>query len=115
MNTQQIPADQWEPFVARFSREHADWPATIEVLDEQRGPLRVARDLPLQGISFDTKGTRPSSLEISVGDRDGDYIRHVIDLPLNIRQAEEPGGVIDLEIESADGPRTLIRVREPAH
>jgi hypothetical protein len=114
MKTQTIPADQWSEFAARFSREHAEWPTTIKVLDREAGPLNVATDVPLQGISFDTKGTRASALQVSVGDADGEYIRHVIDLPLRISQAEEGDGAIDLEVESARGPLTLIRVHEPA-
>ena len=115
MNTQTIPAEQWPDFFERFSRDHADWPTTIEVLDPSSGPQKVASDVPLQGISFDTKGTRSSSLQVSVGAPDGEYTRHVIDLPLNIRQVEEPGGDIDLQVESAQGPTTLIRVHEPVH
>src|SRR5688572_2216146 len=30
VNTQTIPAEQWPEFFARFSRDHADWPTTIE-------------------------------------------------------------------------------------
>ena len=115
MYNQTIPSEQWPEFFARFSRDHADWTTTIDVLDPGSGPQKVASDVPLQGISFDTKGTRPSSLQISVGERDGEYVRHVIDLPLHVRQAQETGGRIDLQVESARGPTTLVYLREPVH
>src|SRR5437870_2107963 len=52
MDTRAIPEGQWAAFLDSFSRDHAGWLATIEVLDPQSGPLKVAADLPLQGISF---------------------------------------------------------------
>jgi len=68
-------------------------------------------DLPLQGISFDTKGSRPCSIAVSVGDTPADHVRHVVDLPLHLREADEPDGSIDLQIEPADGSQTLIHLR----
>ena len=111
METRTIPDEQWIEHFDRFSREHTGRAATIEVLDRQAGPQHIAVDLPLEGISFDTKGTRPSALEISVGDRPDQHISHVIDMPLNIREAVEANGDIDVQIEPANGPVTLIHVR----
>jgi hypothetical protein len=85
---------------------------TIAVLDQTAGPEDLARDLPLQGISFDTKGTRPCSIEISAGDVEA-HVRHVIDLPLRIHKAQQDDGAIDVRIEPARGPVTLIHVRRP--
>jgi len=114
METQNISEDQWVEFFDRFSRDHAGWPTTIEVLDDQAGPQHVAEDLPLQGISFDTKGTRPCSVEVSAGDETGRHVSHVVDMPLNIREAREPNGTVDIQIEPARGPMTLLHVYRPA-
>jgi hypothetical protein len=115
METRTISEDQWIEFFDDFSRDHVGWATTIEVLDSKSGPQNVAENLPLQGISFDTKGTRPCSLEISAGDRPGRHVNHVVDMPLNIRQAQEPDGSIDVQIEPATGPVTLVHVRAPTH
>jgi hypothetical protein len=69
MRTRTIPEDQWIEYFDRFSRDHVGCALTIEVLDKELGPQHLAVDLPLSGISFDTSGTRPSSIEISAGDR----------------------------------------------
>jgi hypothetical protein len=114
METRAIPESEWIEFANRFSRDHAGWLATVQVLDGS-GALLVAKDLPLQGISFDTKGSRPCSIEVSVGDTPSGHVRHVVDLPLHLREADEPDGSVDFQIESADGPQTLIHVRGPAH
>src|SRR5437762_14124229 len=101
MQTRTIPEEQWIEHFDRFSREHIGGAVTIEVLDREAGPQHIAQELPLEGISFDTKGTRPSAMEISVGDRPDRHVSHVIDLPLTIREALEPNGDIDLQIEPA--------------
>jgi len=48
---------------------------------------------------------------VSVGDTPADHVRHVVDLPLHLREAAEPDGSIDLQIEPADGSQTLIHLR----
>ena len=115
METHTISEDKWIEFFERFSRDHAGWSATIEVLDRDSGPQHLAENLPLQGISFDTKGTRPCSVEISAGDHPDRHVNHVVDMPLHIRQANEPDGSIDVQIEPATGPITLVHLRAPSH
>ena len=114
METRTIPETEWIEFADRFSRNHTGWLATVQVLDGRSGAQLVATDLPLQGISFDTKGTRPCSVEVSVGDTPAGHVRHVVDMPLHIREADEPDGSIDIQIEPADGAQTLIHLRGPA-
>ena len=41
MKSQEIPEEEWIRFGDAFSREHADWPVTIEVLGQDTGPQRV--------------------------------------------------------------------------
>jgi hypothetical protein len=113
METYTIPAERWMQFFDGFNRDHLGWPVTIEVLDEDFGPQHIAENLPLQGISFDTKGTRSCSIEIGAGDQLGVHMTHVIDMPLHIRQAQERNGDIDLQIEPAKRPVTLIHLRGP--
>jgi hypothetical protein len=113
METRDIHEDQWIEFFDRFSRDHVGWPVTTEVLDHQSGPQYVAENLPLQGISFDQKGSRPRVVQISVGDSPGRHVNHVIDLPLHIREADEADGSVDLQIEPARGPMTLVHLRGP--
>ena len=115
METRTIPEDEWIEYFDRFSREHVGCAVTIEVLDRESGPQHIALELPLEGISFDTKGTRPCAIEISVGDRPDRHVNHVIDMPLNIREAEEANGDLDVQIEPARGPITLLHLRGASH
>jgi hypothetical protein len=113
MNSRTIPPELWLNFLDDFSREYAGWLATIEVLDGQAGPQNVAVDLALEGISLDVKGTRPSSVDISVGDWSQHHVNHVVDMPMYIRRADDDGR-IDLQFEPARGPTTLVHLRAPA-
>jgi hypothetical protein len=115
METRTIPEEHWIEFFDRFSQDHVGWPVTIEVQDAEHGPQKVAQGLPLLGISFDTKGTRPSSIEIIAGSSAGTHVEHVIDMPLHIRKAQEDNGDIDVQIEPARGPVTLIHLSGPLH
>jgi len=110
-----IPEDQWVEFFDRFSRDHLGWQTTIEVLAGESGPQRIAENLQLQGISFDTKGSRSCSIDLSVGNDPTNHLSHIIDAPLNIREAKESDGAIDLQIEPARGPVTLVHLRGPVH
>lgn len=115
MKSQEIPEEEWIRFGDAFSREHAGWPVTIELLGQDTGPQRLGADLPLQGISFDRAGTRPSSIEISAGGGPGTHVSHTVDLPLYIRVAEDEAGAGGtLQIEPARGPQTLVHFHRPA-
>jgi hypothetical protein len=115
MRSAEISENQWISFFDQFSREHAGWPATIEVLSEESGPQRLAADLPLQGISFDPGGSRPCTVQVGAGDGPSANISHVIDLPLHIRVADdEQRQQVTIQIEPAEGPQTLVHVHRPA-
>src|SRR5688500_16715363 len=108
MRTYELPDEQWLNFFDRFSREHASWPVTVEVLSRETGPQRLVEEQPLQGISFDAAGSRPCTIHIGAGDAPSANFTHVIDLPLHIRVADdESRGMGTIEIEPAQGPPTL--------
>jgi len=109
MNTSEIDDEQWISFFNRFSKEHAGWPVTIEMLAGDSGPQRLASELPLQGLSFEAEGTRPCTVRIGAGDDPALTVSHTVHMPLHIRVAEdERSGSGTIEIEPADGPATLI-------
>lgn len=117
MRSYEVPDEQWITFFNDFSRDHAGWPATLEVLSNKTGPQRLAAGLPLQGISFDPGGTRPCTIQIGAGDSLEANMSHTIDLPLHIRVAEpdnaQAGEEITIQIQPARGATTLVRVHRP--
>ena len=115
MRSFEVPDDQWISYFNQFSQDHVGWPVTVEVLDEEAGPQRLMEEQPLQGISFDVSGSRPSTVEIGAGDTPSANFSHVVDMPLHIRLADdESSGQGTIEIEPANGPPTLVNFHRPA-
>ena len=102
METRTIPEDLWNEYLNTFSRKHADKLVTVELLGAGSWPRLVADHLPLQGVSLDTKGTRPSAVHVTAGEPEAS-MSHVIDLPLYIRESDDAEGGINLSIEPAEG------------
>ena len=114
MQTQEIYEQDWICFFDEFSRDHAGWPVSIELMSQQTGPQHLAQELPLQGISFDPAGSRPCTINVGAGDNPSANLSHRVDLPLHIRLADDEngeGGTI--QIEPARGPITLVHFHPP--
>jgi hypothetical protein len=112
MQSRTIPPEQWSTFIERFNRDHLGWPVTVEVLDKQFGPQLVAKDLNLLGMTIEDAGSRSCVMEIAIGDRPDRHVDHLIDKPLFIRELENNNG-IDLQVEPAEGPVTLMHFYRP--
>jgi hypothetical protein len=115
MDARSIPAEEWAGFAKEFSRDHLGELVSIEVLDAERGPVHVSGSLPLMGISFDTAGTRPASVEIAAGDEDHGLLRHVVDLPMIISVSRQENQDVSLQIEPAQGPITRLLLQKEVH
>lgn len=113
MEQRTIPAEEWRGFTDDFSRLHEGQQVTIDVVDPQSGSRHIAQDLPFMGISIDSYGTRPSSIEIAAGDPATGLIRHVVDLPMTLTLETVQQRDIALLIEPARGPRTALLLGGP--
>ena len=110
----EIPETQWIDYFNAFSKEHAGWLATIEVLEKNAGPQKLADGLAFQGISFDASGSRPCTINVGAGDSARANVSHTVELPLHIRRADDDDrGDVTIEIEPARGPMTLIHLHGP--
>ncbi len=107
MQEREIPASRWRDFFDFFSTQHKDWITTIEI-----GERVEARELPLVGVSADSKGSEPNAIEIEVGRDPSDHLTHIIDEAerVTFRQSDDEAQ-LELEIESADGEKTAVRLR----
>ena len=111
MPTREIPRAEWKAFCDRFSREHEGWLATIEVLDESIGAQVEAKDLPLAGITADSKTGDGDAIEIFLSAEPERTLTHVVAAPkrLWILSTDE-GAEQALEVE-APGGKTILRFR----
>ena len=114
MPTQEIPRDEWSPFLERYSRQHEGWLATLEVFGPEIGAQQEARDLPLEGITAASKDGNAStvSIAISLGNTPDDHVTHTITDPTRLwLEQTSQGANAALEIESAGEVKTLLRFR----
>ncbi len=112
MATREIPRSEWRKFFDSFSRQHEGWLTTVEVVGGDIGDQLEATELPLQGISADVKGSEPDAVEIAVGSGPADEITHIIPNASRVLFDQSAAGADEgLEIESADGERTIMRFR----
>jgi hypothetical protein len=102
-----IPRSEWQGFLDDFSTRRDDWLTTIEIVQPgQTRRVEAARDLPLEGISFDL-GEQITSL--ALGKDPAAHLTHTIPLTTKITLKTDAG----LEIEAADGTKTVVRCRRP--
>ncbi|MEN3333072.1 MAG: hypothetical protein V7641_2437 [Blastocatellia bacterium] len=108
MTTREIPREQWISFFDDFSKRHAGWIVSVEVMGSDLGAQEAATGLPLIGISADLKAGE-NRIEIIIGGRPDVDVTRIIETPKRVWW-KPPQGVADeaVEIESADGT-TLLR------
>jgi hypothetical protein len=107
--TEEIPRGRWDVFTHDLSKDLAGWRVWIELLGESMGDQPLLDGLQLQGVSFETAGSARGSLLIEAGDREGLFI-HQVERPVALRVAHLiPGGLMFMQIVSADGSVTLLR------
>ena len=108
----QIRTDDWQSYLNDFSRRNAGRTARLEVLSENLGAQGEVEKLPLEGITLDKGSSLASSVEIMLGGRGAADMRHLTHTVPQVRSIVAkfgPDAREDaLEIESADGDRTIL-------
>jgi hypothetical protein len=109
MLTKEIPREQWVRFFNVFSKQHAGWIVTLEVISLVLGDQEEVTRLPLVGISADVKD-RENRIDIIVGGRPDAHLTHGINAPKRV-WLKEPEEVAHetIAVESEDGTMTLVR------
>lgn len=107
-DTREIPRDAWDSFFSRFSNGHETQFVAVEVMGHDIGAQVEGRTLLLNGIS--TADDDGQSLALMLDSVNGEHLTHMINRPTHVwvqRTADDTDEA--LEIESADGTRTLVR------
>ena len=111
---QEIPRGEWLSFLDGFSRQHEGWLVTLEVAE---GPGRSgveAEDLKLEGITPE-HSEEHDRISIALGKAPDDHLTHFVSNPIRVSFLEaKDGSHVGLQIEAADGGRTVVRFRGPA-
>ena len=108
MQTTEIPREGWGKFFTRFNHDHETQLVAVEVLGRDIGAQVEGRSLLLGGISAGDHHS--DSLVMMFDSIDGEHVTHMVNKPTHIwlqRAADNTDET--LEIESADGTKTLVR------
>jgi hypothetical protein len=109
MKTEEIPRSEWRDFFDAFSKRHHGWLVSVEIMGADIGAQTEARDLPLQGITWDPHG---GALSILLGEGRTNHVTHLITAPMDVKvQLTEEGGDETVQIQAQDGVTTLVRFR----
>lgn len=118
MQTREIPREEWQDYLSEFSKQHEGWQVTIEVVGMDVGDQIIAREWPLQGIScnrfHDAPDGSSEGISVTAGDTPERHISHMVTHPTSLRVAQtDDGRDQGVQIESEDGPMTLVTFRAP--
>ena len=107
-DTTEIPREAWNNFFTRFSQDHETQFVAVEVMGRDIGAQVEGRTLLLGGISpGDDVG---ESLALSFDSVNGEHLTHMVNKPTHVWVQRAPDNTDEaLEIESADGTKTLVR------
>ncbi|HUF03451.1 MAG TPA: DUF5335 family protein [Aridibacter sp.] len=111
--TLNIPKDEWGSFLDDLTKRRFEWKTNLEVINREIGDQTLSDGLPLKGVTFEAKNEK-RVIEILLGRNADDHQAHSIFRPKTVAflpNEKDHGGI--LEIEEADGTKTLVRILEP--
>lgn len=114
--TNEVSKQEWKQFFDQMSLERINWNARVEVIKEDIGAQVLANNLPLAGITFEEKTGGNGAIEIMLGGEPGEaHQTHTIMNPTKVVLLDdETTGGGTLEIEDAEGGKTLVEISQPA-
>ena len=110
--TLDIPKEKWAQFFIDLSKRRFGWTTKIEVMNDSIGDQILSENLPLNGITAEQTGDE-TTIEIAVG-ANTTHQSHTIVNPGKVAflgKDERAGGFV--EIEEANGTKTLVHIIEP--
>src|SRR5262245_40957049 len=106
--TTEIPRAGWNAFFSKFSRDHEPDLVALEVMGSDIGAQIEGRTLHLAGIA--PANEAGDSVSIMFDAIDGAHLTHMVTNPTHVWLQRSVGNADEaLEIESADGTKTLVR------
>ena len=112
IETLDIPRSQWQNSLIDLSRQYQGWAVILEEMLGELGDQYASKEMPLQGLSLETKGSEKGDILVELGDSPHEYMVHHVDHPSALRvTVTKPGDEADNEIESEDGTTTIVRLR----
>jgi hypothetical protein len=107
-----IAREQWKTFLDDFSKRNQLRPTRLEIVGEI-GDQEEERFLPLEGVSFETKGSAAGSVEVLLAGQTSADQRHVSHLIENVARIAPIYGLKNVEdglgFEDQEGAKTILQ------
>jgi hypothetical protein len=114
MQTVEIQPARWSRTLEEFSATHEGWLVSVDVLAPDIGAQPEVRELPLVGVVAEP-GADGGIITISAARPEAGQITHTIHSPTRLWIERTNEGVdAAMEIESAEGTKTILRLKTPA-
>jgi len=108
MKTQEIPNEEWQEFCEKFTEFNRGSLLTVEVIGGDGIRSDVARELPLNKMTFDTTDACSDVISLNLGSApDQRKINHFVIDPMHLRIRQAEAGKKLLEIGCENGT-TLV-------
>ena len=108
----EIQQEQWQTYLDGFSKRNSGRMADLQILSDELGTQEEAEMLSFEGITFETKGSLASSVEIMLGGTGSADNRNLTHTVTQVRRIVPKTGVDGredaLEIEARDGAKTIL-------
>jgi len=114
MQTVEIEPGRWSQALEEFSAVHEGWLVSMDILAPTLGAQREVHDLPLVGVVAEPR-TGGGTITISAAKPETGQITHTIHAPTRVRiERTNEGADVAMQIESAEGTTTILRLKTPA-
>ena len=111
MRTVEIAREEWAQRLNEFTAIHEGWLVSLDVLGPKIGARPEIRHLPLVGVSAD-RVDHDGTITVSVARSATEHLSHIVHAVTRICvERSDEGADAALQIESADGTRTILRFR----
>jgi hypothetical protein len=108
-----LKKEDWKPFLENLSRRRYEWMTEVEIVSSEIGDQTLSSGLPLNGITLESAGAG-TAVVISVGETVGNHQTHTVRNPTRVAYLGGDTMYNDVvDIEEADGTKTLLRFTEP--
>jgi Family of unknown function (DUF5335) len=109
LETRELARGEWKPYFDDFSRDLERLLATVEVAGRDVGAQIEADRLILTGISYDDR----DDIVVIGLDAEGGLtgeLEHMVSQPQKIYVADGEDGTMTIDIDDAEGHKTLVRL-----
>ena len=111
----EIEQQEWSDFFNGLNKRRYDWTTNVEILNGDIGDQTLSNGLPFNGVTLERNGSS-ITIGVSVGEGANLHQTHNIKDPTRVAFLPTASGFSEvLDIEEADGTKTLVRFIAPGN